>query len=220
MPPSDASASVFTMVENLRAQLNARGINPRAVKLPGDSGTPLEGALTIAAGPSGLVVATIDYGRTYPLVTADSPAHAEERLLAYLDQPLPAAVDYTPEQVFELIQKVGEHYIELMQRLAEPGSSLLIQLPAGLPLDRVGCLDGVILYPLNTSAGQRSLPQTALEGAEIHRFLSTGDILVRAELAQPWFGQPGGGLRFTLADDYTGIRDLVATGRLQRISYR
>ena len=42
-------------------------------------------------------------------------------------------------------------------------------------------------------------------------------MLVRASIVAPWFGRPGGGLRFTIADDFTGIRDLVAAGRLRRI---
>jgi len=51
----------------------------------------------------------------------------------------------------------------------------------------------------------------------LHRFLTAGDVLVRAEIVAPWFGQPGGGIRFTLADDFVGIRDLVVDGALERV---
>ena len=33
----------------------------------------------------------------------------------------------------------------------------------------------------------------------------------------PWFGRPGGGIRFTLQEPATGLRDLVVSGRLLRV---
>jgi len=33
----------------------------------------------------------------------------------------------------------------------------------------------------------------------------------------PWFGRPGGGIRFTLQQPATGLGDLVVSGRLQRV---
>jgi hypothetical protein len=42
-------------------------------------------------------------------------------------------------------------------------------------------------------------------------------VRVRAVITPPWFGRPGGGLRFTLQEPRVGIRDLVAAGVLERI---
>ncbi len=109
------------------------------------------------------------------------------------------------------------HYAELRERLAE--GALLITLPPELALDRIGALDGVLLFPAGTSVEARALPPTALvDGAELHRFVTADDVLVRADLVQPWFGQPGGALRFTLAEDFRGVRDLVVAGALERVA--
>jgi hypothetical protein len=51
----------------------------------------------------------------------------------------------------------------------------------------------------------------------VHKFLTAADIRVRAAITQPWFGRPGGGIRFTLQQPETGLRDLVVSGQLQRI---
>src|SRR5690606_1154086 len=66
-------------------------------------------------------------------------------------------------------------------------------------------------------------PPTALgAGADRHMLLTRANVLVRVGVAQPWFGRAGGGLRaagcglrMTLADDFVGIRDLVAQGVLE-----
>jgi hypothetical protein len=36
-------------------------------------------------------------------------------------------------------------------------------------------------------------------------------------MAPAWFGRPDGGLRFTFQQQETGLRDLVVSGRRQRI---
>lgn len=82
-------------------------------------------------------------------------------------------------------------------------------------------LDGVQLFPYGTRFEARSLPPppTALgQGAERHALLTRANVLVRVEVAQPWFAQPGGGLRMTLAEDRIGIRDLVAQSVLERFT--
>jgi hypothetical protein len=52
---------------------------------------------------------------------------------------------------------------------------------------------------------------------DVHKFITTADVRVRARITPPWFGRPGGGIRFTLQQPETGIRDLVVLGWLQRI---
>jgi len=41
---------------------------------------------------------------------------------------------------------------------------------------------------------------------------------VHAQVTLPWFGQPGGALRFSIADDALTIRDLLVSGVLRRIA--
>ena len=95
---------------------------------------------------------------------------------------------------------------------------IVIDLPPELPIDRIGALDGVHTYPIDTPFEFRSLPPTALRPEnDVHKFLTAADIRVRAVITSPWFGRPGGGIRFTLQRPETGIRDLVVSGELQRI---
>lgn len=204
------------MLEELRHQLDARHVPACAVQLPGDAGIPLEGALALVpAQAGGFDLVTIDYGRAVPLGHADDEPGAEALLLAYLDRPLPAPRRMGGEEYRALAASTSAQSDELRPRLGE--GSILITLPAGLAVDRIGALDGVMLFPAETPFEARSLPPTALAEAELHRFVTAADVLVRVAIVQPWFGQPGGGVRFTLADDFTGIRDLVVTGALARV---
>ncbi|WP_168209193.1 TNT domain-containing protein [Agromyces intestinalis] len=205
------------MFADTRRQLDARGFSPNEVLLPGDDVLPMEGALKVRADESGFALVTVDYGQAFPLATAATAEEAVGVLLEYVDRELPAPRTATAPELQELATAAGPHYDELAGRLG--GGSLLISLPAGLVLDRIGALDGVYLFPAGTPVERRSLPPTALRGgARLHRFTTAGDILVRAELVAAWFGQPGGGLRFRLAEDFRGIRDLVVTGALQRLA--
>ncbi|GAA1766672.1 TNT domain-containing protein [Agromyces humatus] len=204
------------MFDELRQQLDARGILRAAVVLPGDDVRPVEGALEIRALDGGFELATLDYGRAVPLARDDSEAGIGRLLLEYLDRPLPAASTMPVAAFEQLAAASAGHYAELRDRLA--GGSLLITLPPQLALDRIGALDGVLLFPAGTSVEARALPPTALaEGAELHRFVTAGDVLVRADVVPPWFGQPGGALRFALAEDFRGVRDLVVAGALERV---
>jgi hypothetical protein len=205
------------MFEGLRRQLDERGVVRNAVLLPGDTGEPQQGALTIREQESGFELATIDYGRTVPLAVVDSAEAAAQRLLAYLDQPLPEPLPMSARDFQALAAAADGHLADLRTRLAD-GGRLLIRIPADLALDRIGVLDGIFLFAAGTSVEARALPPTALvDGAVLHRFVTARDVLVNVELVQPWFGQPGGAIRFALADDFLGIRDLVASGTLSRV---
>jgi hypothetical protein len=111
------------------------------------------------------------------------------------------------------------HYFDLRDRAREAAQQgIVIDLPPELPIDRIGALDGVHTYPIDTPFEFRSLPPTALRPEnDVHKFLTAADIRVRAVITPPWFGRPGGGIRFTLQRPETGIRDLVVSGELQRI---
>ncbi|MDQ0893256.1 TNT domain-containing protein [Agromyces ramosus] len=205
------------MFEDLRRALTERGFTAREVLLPGDGQEPLQGALSLRPSGDGFELVSVDYGREAPLGRWDDAEQAALGLLDYVSRPLPAPERPNATAFAMLGDAASEHYDELRGRLAT-GGSLLIALPPRLALDRIGALDGVMLFPAGTSVEQRALPPSALvDGASVHRFVSAADVLVRAELVQPWFGQPGGGLRFTIADDFIGIRDLVVTDRLRRV---
>jgi hypothetical protein len=74
-------------------------------------------------------------------------------------------------------------------------------------------------YPIDTPFEFRSLPPTALRPEnDVHKFLTAAEVrAARAAITPPWFGRRGGGIRFTLQQPETGLRDLVVSGRLQRI---
>ena len=207
------------MFDSLRQSLAQRSIASGAVILPGDSGPALEGALRLRQDDADgrWVLETVDYGRPFPLATADDEAAAETLLLAYLDRPLPPATVASENYVASVAAKNAPDIQDLRDRTIE--GSLLIEIPAGVAVDRIGALDGAMLAPYGTSLGERSLPPIGAlpAGSAYHVFLTRRDVLVRVETVQPWFGQPGGGLRFTLAEDYVGIRDLVISGRLERV---
>ncbi|MDR5698416.1 TNT domain-containing protein [Agromyces aerolatus] len=201
------------MFDDLRRQLDDRRIPRQAVVLPGDDAPTLQGALALVADDGGFDLVTVDYGRAVPLGRTDHADAAAALLLDYLDRPLPEPKRIGADEYRALAASTAEQADELRPRLAE--GPLLTRLPAGLAVDRIGALDGVQLFPAETSVEQRALPPTSLTGdARLHRFLTAADVLVRVEVVAPWFGQPGGGVRFTLADDFVGIRDLVESGAL------
>lgn len=206
------------MFADTRRQLDARGFSANEVVLPGDDVLPLEGALEVRADEDGFALVTGDYGQAFPIASAATAEEAVGELLAYVDRVLPAPRSATAAEITDLSAAAAPHYADLVERLGS-GRTLLITLPAGLVLDRIGALDGVYLFPAGTSVEQRSLAPTSLgDGARLHRFITAADVLVHAELVAPWFGMPGGGLRFRLAEDFRGVRDLVISGALQRLA--
>lgn len=130
------------------------------VVLPDDApAPPLEGALHLdpAEAGEGFVLSTVDYGRKTLLRTAPDEASAAQVLLAYLDQPLPPVAEFARADVDQAVNAASPHIADLVDRA--PHESLLIQLPVGLALDRIGVLDGVRLFPYGTRFEARSLPR-------------------------------------------------------------
>lgn len=205
------------MFDTLRQELARRSVHPRAVILPGDDGPALEGALRLSPDADGWLLETVDYGRSFALGSAPDDGAAATLLLAYLDRPIPEETTLPEAEVERAVQNATAHFADLQDRAAS--GSLLIELPSGVALDRIGALDGTMLFPYGTAYEARSLPPVGVlpEGSERHAFLTRSNVLVRVEIAQPWFGQRGGGLRCTLAQDFVGIRDLVVSGALERI---
>ena len=209
------------MLDGLRAQLDALGLTPFDIQLTGEDSAvaPLEGALQVRADDAGYVLETVDYGQAFRLLTAESDSEITEAVIDYVSRPLPPVRVMPRRELDTIVGKIAVHYFDLRDRAREAGpEGIVIDLPSELPIDRIGALDGVHTYPIDTPFEFRSLPPTALRPEnDVHRFLTAADVRVRAAITPPWFGRPGGGIRFTLQQPETGIRDLVVSGRLQRI---
>jgi hypothetical protein len=212
---------VSAVLDGLRAELDGIGLTRFDIQLPGDDSAvaPLEGALRIRPEGTRFVLETVDYGEAYRLLSADSEAAIKEAAVGYVSRLLPPIRPMSRHELDTIVGKVALHYFDLRDRAREAGPhGIVIDLPPELPIDRIGALDGVHTYPIDTPFEFRSLPPTSLRPEnDVHKFLTTTDVRVRALITPPWFGRPGGGLRFTLQQPETGLRDLVVSGRLQRL---
>jgi hypothetical protein len=209
------------MLDGLRAALNEVGLTPFDIRLPDEDPAvaPLEGALQVRAHGGRFVLETVDYGQAFRLLDAGSEREIKEAVIGYVSRPLPPVRPMARQELDTLLGRVAGHYGNLLNdlRAAEP-PGFVIDLPPQLPLDRIGALDGGHTYPIGTPFEHRSLPPTALRPEnDVHQFLTTAAVRVRVAITPPWFGRPGGGIRFTLQQPATGLRDLVVSGRLQRI---
>jgi Tuberculosis necrotizing toxin len=209
------------VLDGLRDELDALGLTRFDIQLLGEDSVvaPLEGALQVRADSDRFVFETVDYGEAFRLGAAVSEADIKQAVIDYVSRPLPPVRVMSRHELDTIVGKVALHYFDLRDRAREAGQrGIVIDLPAELPIDRIGALDGVHTYPIDTPFEFRSLPPTALRPEnDVHQFLTTADVRVRAAITQPWFGRPGGGIRFTLQQPSTGLRDLVVSGRLQRI---
>jgi Tuberculosis necrotizing toxin len=213
--------SVWSVLDGLREDLDALGLTRFDFQLPGEDSVvaPLEGALRVRVAAGRFVLETVDYGEAFRLRTAESEPEITEVVIDYVSRPLPPARVLSRHDLDTIVGKVALHYFDLRDRAREAGAQgIVIDLPPELPIDRIGALDGVHTYPIDTPFEFRSLPPTALRPEnDVHKFLTAADVRVRATITPPWFGRPGGGIRFTLQQPETGLRDLVVSGRLQRI---
>jgi hypothetical protein len=209
------------VLDGLRDELDALGFTPFDIQVPGEDSAvaPLEGALRVRRDGSDFVLETVDYGEAFRLLTQKSEAEIKQAVIDYVSRPLPQVRGMSRDELDTIVGRVALHYFDLRDRAREAGpQGVVIDLPPELPIDRIGALDGVHTYPIDTPFEFRSLPPTALRPEnDVHKFLTAADVRVRASITPPWFGRPGGGLRFTLQQPETGLRDLVASGRLQRI---
>ena len=209
------------MFAGFRAELDALGLTPFDITLPGEEAAvaPLEGALRIRQESSAFVLETVDYGTGHRLGTAGSEAEARELVLAYVARPLPPVRPMPRSELDTIVGLIAMHYFDLRDRARAAGPrGIVIDLPPDIPIDRVGALDGVHTYPVDTPLEFRSLPPSALRPEnDVHKFLTTTDIRVGAAITPPWFGQPGDGIRYTLQQPGLGLRDLVVSGALQRL---
>jgi Tuberculosis necrotizing toxin len=213
---------VAGMFAGLRQQLSDLGLTPFDIQLPGEDShvAPLEGALRLTEVPGGgYELATVDYGRPYRLGTARTPEAAAALVSSYVSRPLPPIRPIAQLELDEIVGKIAYHYFDLRDRARAAGpDGVVIDLPPQIPLDRIGALDGVHLYPIDTPFEFRSLPPHAIRPeSDVHKFVTARTVRVQAAITPPWFGRPGGGIRYTLQEPQVGIRDLVVSGALQRL---
>jgi hypothetical protein len=209
------------MLDGLRVALNELGLTPFDIQLPGEDPAvaPLEGALRVRADGGRFVLETVDYGQAFRLFEAGSEPEIKEAVIGYVSRPLPPVRAVARQELDVALGKLAGHYGKLLNDLRSEGPpGFVIDLPPLVPLDRIGALDGVHAYPIGTPFEHRSLPPTALRPEnDVHQFLTRAAVRVRAAITPPWFGRPGGGIRFTLQQPATGLRDLVVSGWLRRI---
>ena len=209
------------MLNGLRDQLTTLGVSPFDIELPDEERTvaPLEGALRLRVADGQYVLETVDYGQGWRLGWTTREADARQLVLNYISRPLPPVVAIPATQVDQIVAQLAPQYDELRNRITAAGDDrLVIDLPENIPVDRIGALDGIHVYPINTPFEARSLPPTALRPEnDVHKFLTRSTLRVGVTITPPWFGRPGGGMRFTLQAPAVGLRDLVVSGVLQRI---
>lgn len=84
----------------------------------------------------------------------------------------------------------GELYPEGGHEAGEPEL-----LPEGTLLDRFGPIQGRVFAPDGTLYVKRSLPPSARHG-EYRRYRVLREVPMWTAVSAPWFGQPGGGVRY------------------------
>ncbi len=98
------------------------------------------------------------------------------------------------------------------------GGVSLIQLPPGVPRRPHRALDGWLLNQLNASFESRSLPPTALRQPSVCTIRDRGDRARPGVNRSAVVRQPGGAIRYTIADTSLTVRDLLVEGSLRRIT--
>lgn len=205
---------------SLREQLDRSGFTARFVALPGDvlDGPPLEGALRIEPSEAGFELQCVDYGQARLIRRAEDEDSAAEMLRTFLRRPIPAPRVMTRRELNSLRDSSERYLPALAGQIQSSGGAVLIQLPPGIPVDRVGGPDGWLFNPYAASFESRALPPTALSlPSTVHPYMTMDNVLVHAQITLPWFGHPGGAIRFSIAEGAETIRDLLVSGALQRI---
>jgi hypothetical protein len=136
------------VLDGLRAALDELGLTPFDIRLPDEDPAvaPLKGALQVRADGGRFVLETVDYGRPYRLLDAGSEDEIKEAVIGRVSRPLPPVRAMARPELDTLLGRVAGHYGKLLNDLrTEQG--FVIDLPPQLPLDRIGALDGVHIYP-------------------------------------------------------------------------
>ncbi|TGO05565.1 TNT domain-containing protein [Serinibacter arcticus] len=215
--PGAASAALRQRLTEAQYPADAVVLPTDAPSAPGSA--PLEGALELRqTGAHRFSVGVRDYGVFEPFHTAGTEREAADWLWNLLVAPLPAATPVAAQDLQYRGHAYQGAYAQIFAQLAGGGGALLTTLPPGVALDRLGSLDGIFLFPWATPIPNRSLPPTASgPSTRLYQFVTTAPLHVEAEIVPPWFGQPGGSLRFRIAADGVGVRQLVTARALMEV---
>ncbi|WP_420110809.1 TNT domain-containing protein [Pseudactinotalea sp.] len=196
----------------LRTALDGAGVARAAVVLPGDNPAhAFEGHLEVVRySPAHFALRVTDYGQHHLLGEYRSEREACLGLWQYLMAPMPQPIRVPQAELAARAQGAQRAYQDLHGRLLNVGlGGLITNLAVGVPYDRFGGVDGLYFFGWGTPWEQRSLPPGAnAPGAQIVSFVALRAVEVQAEIVPPWFGQPGGGIRFHV-EGGRAMRDLV-----------
>lgn len=200
---------------DVRKYLRENAIPDGAVLLPNDEQLAWEGALHVASDADGTwTLCTVDYGQPRLLLRRATRPEIVQALYAYVLTPIPEAVILATHEIERMLTWATPHLNDIAARV---GNGLIIDVPAGLLLDRIGAIDGYLLYPAGTSFEARSLPVNTVR-QPLQTLATASTIRMKVTSTPPWFGRPGGGLRFAIVEPGIGIRDLVREGQLTQIA--
>lgn len=203
---------------HLRQALDAAGTPRAAVILPGDEPEQgFEGRVEVVRyGGHHYGLRITDYGQHVLLGEYYTEREACDAAWQYLQAPLPVPIRVTAADLRARLDQARQHIAELRRRVAAAGpGGMITNLATGLPYERLGGVDGLYFFLWGSPWQQRSLPATAwATGAAQVVFVAARAVEVQAELAPPWFEQPGGGLRFHVEPPARGVRDLLQAGVL------
>jgi Tuberculosis necrotizing toxin len=140
------------------------------------------------------VLETVDYGQPWLLGRATSEAEARQLVLNYVSRPLPPIVGVTTFELDQILGSLSPHYVDLRDRVSAAEWPIVIDLPERVPVDRIGALDGIHLYPINTPFEHRSLPPHTLRPeTAAHQFLTSRPLRVGSALPSPGSDDPAEG---------------------------
>lgn len=206
----------------LRRRLAEANYPLDAVVLPDALATPttLEGAMEIRGTSGGrFAVGVRDYGTFEVLHTASSERAACDWLWDYLLAGTPQPRPTTRADLEQRSAAYRPAYAQVYAQIqAGGGAATVTTLGPGVALDRIGSIDGVFLFPWGTPLPARSLPPTTSPAARLYQVVTTRALYVEAEIVPAWFGQPGGSLRFRIAQDGLGVRQLLQQGALIEVA--
>jgi hypothetical protein len=97
------------VLDGLRAELDAAGLSRFHIQLPGEDSAvaPLKGALRICADGMKFVLETVDYGKAFRLLTADSEAEIKQAAIGYVSRPLPPIRPMSRQELDTIVGKIA-----------------------------------------------------------------------------------------------------------------
>jgi hypothetical protein len=205
--------------ERAREVIDGAGASVRDVLLPGDApGDRRMGSLELVRLPDGSVdVRAWDYGISETLVRTKGLEEAVDHVVARWGR-TPAEARPVSRADLEAWCRETAAQVESLAAGLTAGP-VATQLVPGMVVDRFGNLDGFLLYPAMLPMAQRSLPPTVIDATRPQSGLSffgvVAPVAVIANVLQPAFGQPGGGVAFKLAERSDTVRDLVQRDELE-----